>query len=169
MTRYFCFISLSIVLLAAHVQNANQVIAAEACTIEEGMTFEDWRSWQKLNHKPMFSKGHGKTWVDIYVNDLAEETYRNVSAPYPVCAKIVKANYEDEEGKSFKSLTVMVKMPNGYDPENGNWWYANSYDADGAKPVRQGRLYTECIVCHSGASETDYLFSKDVMAEVNKN
>jgi hypothetical protein len=63
----------------------------------------------------------------------------------------------------------MVKMPDGYDPENGDWWYAIYHDVAGIKPVKQGRLYNDCILCHKGASDTDYLFSKDVMVEVDKN
>ena len=147
---------------------ANQAFCAEICQFEAGMTFEDWRSWEKLTRKPIFSKGHGSKWVDIYVNDLAGETYRDVGDLYPVCAKIVKATYLDEAGSDFWSLTVMVKMPPGYDPENGDWWYAVYHDTAGVKPVNQGRLYEECILCHAGAAETDYLFSHDVMIEIEK-
>lgn len=166
---YFRLMAIAFILLIASVLLANNVFATESCTIEEGMTFEDWQSWQQLTHKPIFSKGHGETWVEIYVNELAEETYRNATGPYPVCAKVVKAAYEDEGGTEFWSLTVMVKMPQGYDPENGDWWYANYHNAAGIKPVKQGKLYHDCILCHKGASETDYLFSKDVMDEINKN
>ena len=169
MNRIIRFVFLVIILLTAHVVTVRTAVATEACTIEEGMTFESWQSWQKLTRKPIFSKGHGEIWVEIYVNELAEETYRNATGSYPVCAKVVKAAYEDEGGTEFWSLTVMVKMPQGYDPENGDWWYANYHDAAGIKPVKQGRLYYDCILCHKGASETDYLFSKDVMAEINKN
>lgn len=166
---YYRLMAVAIMLLIANVLPANNVFAKEACTIEEGMIFEDWQSWQKLTHSLIFSKGHSETWVDVYVNELAEETYRNTAGPYLVCAKIVKAAYDDEEGKEFRSLTVMVKMPDGYDPENGDWWYAIYHDVAGIKPVKQGRLYNDCILCHKGASDTDYLFSKDVMVEVDKN
>ena len=122
-----------------------------------------------MNHKPIFSQGHGSTWVDIYVNDLAGETYRNAGILYPVCAKIVKAAYDDEAGTEFWSLNVMVKMPPGYDPENGDWWYANYRDDRGIKPFQQGKLFNKCIACHKEASDTDYLFSKQVMAEISRN
>ena len=55
----------------------------------------------------------------------------------------------------------MVKMPPGYDPENGDWWYA-SYDATGIKVSEQGRL-AGCIPCHKQAARTDYLFAQDVL------
>ena len=158
----------SILLLLSSALFASEASSAEICSFEEGMTFEDWQSWEKLTHKPIFSKGHSSNWVDIYVNELAEETYRDVGDLYPVCAKIVKAAYEDEAGTEFWSLTVMVKMPPGYDPEHGDWWYAIYHDAAGVKPVKQGRLYKECIQCHLGAVETDYLFSHDVMIEIEK-
>ena len=147
----------------------SEASSAEICSFEEGMIFEDWQSWEKLTHRPLFSKGHSSHWVDIYVNELAEETYRDVGDLYPVCAKIVKAAYEDEAGTEFWSLTVMVKMPPGYDPENGDWWYAVYHDTEGIKPVNQGKLYEECIQCHQGAIETDYLFSHDVMIEIEQN
>ena len=143
------------------------VSATEDCVIGEGTTILNWQNWQKLTNKPIFSKGHENSWVNIYVNELAEVTYRNARAPFPVCAKIVKTHYKDEEGKLFDGITAMVKMPSGYDSTNGDWWYA-IYDDMGFKAKKQGKLFTGCISCHRGASETDYLFSNEVMTEVNK-
>jgi hypothetical protein len=90
-----------------------------------------------------------------------------MGAPYPECAKIVKSHYFDVEGTQIDSLTVMVKMPSGYDTENGNWWYG-MYDKSGTIAKKQGRLFSACISCHRGAAKTDYLFSEEVMSEVHE-
>lgn len=131
------------------------------CDDVNGMTFENWMDWRKVTPKPVKSKGHSYNWVGVYVDELAEDIYISAGAPYPECARIVKPIYNDTEGKSVRKLTIMVKMAPGYDPQNGDWWYA-SYDATGTKVIEQGRL-DGCIPCHKQASKTDYLFSKDVL------
>ena len=60
----------------------------------------------------------------------------------------------------------MVKIATGYDPQNGDWWYA-SYDATGTKARKQGRL-DGTIPCHKQAAETDHRFSKDVLDAVKQ-
>jgi hypothetical protein len=135
--------------------------AAETCAAEEETTFEDWRDWTPVTAKPVLSEGHGDVWVGIYVNALAEDTYMSAGAPFPVCAKIVKAKYSDATGRSVDNLTVMVKQPPGYDPENGDWWYAQ-FDGAGDRAWRRGKLQ-DCIACHEDAAATDYLFSEAVL------
>lgn len=157
-----------VLLIAATVGavEANADPTANRCDDDNGMTFEDWREWVQVTSKPVISKGHSNNWVGIYVDELAKDTYLSAGAPYSECAKIVKPIYNDAEGKSVRKLTIMVKMPLGYDPENGDWWYA-SYDATGMKVRQQGRL-AGCIPCHKQAAETDYLFSKDVLNAAKK-
>jgi hypothetical protein len=135
--------------------------SAAGCGSGEVMTFADWRAWTEVTDGFVQSEGHSNSWVRIYVDDLAERIYVTGSAPYPECARIVKSAYSDTEGTRFRGLTVMVKMPIGYDPENADWWYGK-YDESGTKMLRQGKLF-DCIICHQKASETDYLFSREVM------
>ena len=125
------------------------------------MTFANWRDWKEVTDGFVVSEGHSNSWVRIYVNDLAKDIYLSRSAPYPECAQIVKSAYHDADGSSFRGLTVMVKMPAGYDPENADWWYGK-YDESGTFMLKQGKLF-DCIACHKQASETDYLFSKEVL------
>jgi hypothetical protein len=136
----------------------------ERCGGNNEMTFVGWSEWNQVTPNPVVSEGHSNNWVGIFVDDLARETYLSAGKTYPECAKIVKPIYDDAEGKSVRKLTIMVKMPTGYDPDNGNWWYG-SYDATGAYPRKQGRL-GECILCHQQAKETDFLFSKEVLSAV---
>lgn len=94
-------------------------------------------------------------------------------------ALIVKRNYGPEgvtadqvlsdPGKHLGSVTVMFRREEGYDPDNGNWFWAK-YLPDGTldknpKGMRlAGRVAkgsdAGCIACHSGAGG-DYLFTTD--------
>ncbi|MDH3638079.1 MAG: cytochrome P460 family protein [Gammaproteobacteria bacterium] len=90
---------------------------------------------------------------------------------------IVKRNYGGEDasiekvandpGKYLGAITVMFKREAGYDPENGDWFWAKylpSGDLDKnpkgvqlagrvAKGMTQG-----CIACHTGAPGKDMVF-----------
>jgi hypothetical protein len=123
------------------------------------MTFEDYVDWTQVNDKLI--EGH-EAWVTVYVDDLAEDSYLSASAPFPECAKIVKAQYLTPDAATVDQLTVMVKMPAGYDPANGDWWYAR-YERTGAVQLSAGKL-PECIACHQQAAQTDYLFPVEVLA-----
>jgi hypothetical protein len=136
------------------------------CGPDVEMTFEDWRSWWKVNQAPLVSEGHSNSHVDVYVDDLAKETYLTMSAPFPECARIVKAKYTDASATEVEVLGIMVKMPEGYDPDHNDWWYAR-YDPTGKKALAQGKTIFECRACHQQASGTDYLFSEEVMTAAN--
>lgn len=139
---------------------------AGSCGDEIAMTFEDWRQWTQVTPKPVISKGHSNNWVGVYVDDLAKETYLAATGPYAECAKIIKPIYTDSSGAVVRKLTIMVKMPPGYDTEDNDWWYG-TYDATGTIAITQGKL-TGCIICHRQAANTDYLFSKDVVHAENE-
>lgn len=158
---------LMVSLVGALVLNSINALGAESGSTTQScgdtiMTFEDWRDWTSVTPEPVKSKGHSNNWVGIYVNKLAEATYLSASTPYQVCAKIVKPIYADSSGASIRKLTIMVKMPPGYDSENADWWYG-VYDASGTDMWDEGKL-PDCIICHKQAAETDYLFSKEVIS-----
>ena len=141
--------------------SAQPGLSAGSCSDEGELSFEGWKNWLQVTQKPVMSIAHGNNWVRIFVDALARDTYLSAGAPYPECAKIVKPIYYDAEGQLVRKLTIMVNMPAGYDPENGDWWYATS-DPSGTKIEPKIRR-AACIVCHEQAAETDYLFSKDVL------
>jgi hypothetical protein len=159
MSRLMILLIGTLVLNASNALGAEPDSATQSCN-DEIMTFEDWKHWTSVTPEPVRSKAHSNNWVGIYVNKLAESTYLSASSPYQVCAKIVKPIYNDSSGTNIKKLTIMVKMPPGYDPENADWWYG-IYDASGIDMWDEGKL-PDCIVCHKQAAETDYLFSKEV-------
>ncbi len=160
MSRLMIFLIGTLVLNASNALGAEPDSATQSCN-DEIMTFEDWKQWTSVTPEPVRSKAHSNNWVGIYVNKLAESTYLSASSLYQVCAKIVKPIYNDSRGTNIKKLTIMVKMPPGYDPENANWWYG-IYDASGIDMWDEGKL-PDCIICHKQAAETDYLFSREVI------
>jgi hypothetical protein len=139
------------------------LFAAEQ-SVEGNMTFVGWEKETMINSDPLDSDAHN-AFIDIYVNDLAKETYLKASSPYPVGARVYKPLYPDENRSECSKLVVMVKMAQGYDPQNNDWWYGVT-DETGSDIYYQGRIRS-CIDCHRTAAATDYMFSKSVMGKIN--
>lgn len=122
-----------------------------------------WKSWYKLNPEILESEAHAAM-VDIFVNEKAKKPYETEASVYPVGAIVVKPLYADAKRGECVRIVVMVKMPAGYDSENGDWWYGVG-DETGSEMYYQGKLRT-CIACHKAVEETDYMFSKSVMGRI---
>jgi len=146
---------------------ADSTNSATNCGLDKGMSFEGWEHWRQITDKPIASKGHNNNWVGIFVDRLARDTYLSAGSRYPVCARIVKPVYTNKAGAVVRRITVMVKLPPGYDPENGNWWYG-VFDKTGTTAIKQGRLVEDCIACHEQAAERDYLFSAEVLGSIKQ-
>ncbi len=132
-----------------------------ACFGSSLPTFTDYATWTKVNPRPI--QGHS-VYVNIYVNDLARDTYISASGKkFPTCATIVKAHLAGANSTEVTALTVMVKMPAGYDPENNDWWWA-MYDSTGKLAESSGKLLA-CSSCHQPAANSDFVFSEKVMEE----
>lgn len=125
---------------------------------QQAADFSDWQSFTKMSNARSFSKSHSKAWVEVYADSSAESAFRARQGPYPVGARIVKAQYAAESGGAIKALTVMQKMEAGYDPDNGDWYYG-VYDPSGAKAMKHGKIGM-CINCHNQASEQDHVFAQ---------
>jgi hypothetical protein len=134
------------------------------CSAETTPDFSGYATWTKVNPQPI--KGH-EVFVNIYVDDLAKETYLSASgATFPVCARIVKTHLENANSDNITAITVMVKMPPGYDPDNHDWWWG-MYDKDGRVAQMSGRVAV-CIACHKPAAAADYVFSQKIRKESMK-
>jgi len=127
------------------------------------MDFQTWHTWTRVNDQPI--QGH-ELWVTVYLNDLAKEGYLSATFPLQECAAIVKAHHAAQDSEDISNLTVMVKMPAGYDPEHGDWWYA-MYDPTGRQAEFEGRVEV-CIACHQAAADRDYLFAREVLEASGK-
>jgi hypothetical protein len=86
----------------------------------------DWKSFTNVSPGPWISKPHAKRFVETYVNEIGLEAYKTIGAPIPVGTIIVKPSWESEDGKPGRDgpLFVMVKMPEGWEPDSGDWFYA---------------------------------------------
>lgn len=128
------------------------------------MTFPKWKESYDLTRGVIESDAHN-AYVEILMNKKAVAAYREVKSLFPVGSKLYKPLYGDPGGKNFARLVIMVKMEEGYDSENGDWWYG-VYDESGTKMAYEGRI-PECISCHAMAKETDYMFSRSVMKKLS--
>lgn len=116
-----------------------------------------WRSWRRANHKRFESKGHGFLWVDVFVAPGFEKDYAALNVTAPAGFRVVKVGYEEQTGGEPVGLTMMAKMPTGYDPDNGDWYYA-TLAPDAKRAAVQGKL-DPCISCHENApAGRDHLF-----------
>jgi hypothetical protein len=122
-------------------------------------SFAGWESWKRVNPVPI--EGHEAS-VTIYVDGVAETAHLEAASPMPTCARIVKASHASAATDAVDGLTVMVKMPAGYDPQRGDWWYGK-YDPTGTTAEWQGRVDV-CIACHQQAADRDYVFAREVLA-----
>jgi len=140
------------------------VIAAEfdECGIESSIAFEDWKQWAKTTPTPYFSREHGSRWVTIHFDQLAGTPNRTNNEEFSVCAKIVKVHHFNEQSRTLRKLFLMTKMPAGFDPDHGDWWYGN-YNARGGIAMIEEGAVKACIACHQRASGLDYVFSKPMI------
>lgn len=129
------------------------------CTADSIPDFTDYLTWTKVNPKPI--RGH-ELYVDIFVNDLAQEIYLNAQGIFPECAVIVKTHLDSQSSDTINAITVMVKMSPGYDPTHNDWWWG-MYDRNGKVAEMKGKVQV-CIDCHQPMAAEDYVFSKAVLA-----
>ena len=103
----------------------------------------------------------GHTGIAIIKNNYAGET-------------VSEASVANDPAQNLDAVTVMFKRETGYDPENGDWFWAK-YKTDGslhANPngvLLAGRVAKGkpkgCIACHKLAPGGDYVFNHDRFAE----
>jgi hypothetical protein len=106
---------------------------------------------------------HAHTAVRIYMNDVAEKSFRDSSTPYPVGSIVVK----EKTGQAYRGqgtdrtmkmtsngIGGMVKRATGFDAEHGDWEYF--YFEDIAK-IETGKI-SSCVQCHTGAAAKDHVF-----------
>ncbi len=137
---------------------------APECSADLEPDFAEYAAWTMVNPKPI--KGH-EVFVNIYVDDAAKDVYLPVSdETFPACARIVKTHLVSAEDETITAVTVMVKMPAGFDPDHNDWWWG-MYDKDGKTAEMSGKVQV-CIACHQPAAADDYVFSQKVMEEINK-
>ena len=138
-------------------QAASPGLATDGAIEAEAARF---RGFVKVNRVAFPTRQHlGGAMVDVYVNAIAEPSYRSVTSgdyargrAFPPGSMLVKAMAES----NGTVLTVMYKKAAGYDSANGDWWFGRlAEDGKPTSPAFVGKVEF-CISCHSGAARTDY-------------
>jgi hypothetical protein len=98
---------------------------------------------------------HGDFYCHVFVNEAGLETMRSGKGVYPVGTVIVKQKFTDKQGTQTELFTVLQKMEDGYDSENGDWEYS-TVDHSAKNILSRGRIES-CIDCHKAYEATDYV------------
>jgi hypothetical protein len=114
--------------------------------------YEAWASFAGHEGMELGLGPHGK-FVTTTINDVAAADPAAL-APGSI---VVKGNYATEDPSSLEALTVMKIIP-GYDPENGDWYWAR-YTPKG-EMTHAGKV-SMCIDCHFDADGEDFIFLND--------
>lgn len=94
-------------------------------------------------------------YCNVYVNELAKPMMMSGHGTYPTGSLIVKSKLLDPDKPNIQLYTVMQKMADGYDPENGNWEYA-IIDGTSQRVFASGKIES-CIECHTDYKATDFV------------
>lgn len=114
-----------------------------------------YKEYMAINAELKESKIHGSR-VKTFLDKDAFEAYQAKSFPYADGTVAVKESYGSPDGSPEK-LYVMKKIK-GYDPDNGDWFYAIT--STNGVASQSGRI-SMCIGCHTKAKAKDYLYGFD--------
>jgi hypothetical protein len=114
-----------------------------------------YATFVKANATPFVTQQHqGNPLVNVYANATAAPAYSAITptaagAVFPQGSMLVKEMLDPAGGPPI--LTVMYKLPPGYDDANGNWWRGR-LNADGSSTGAglTGKV-SFCISCHAAA------------------
>jgi len=98
---------------------------------------------------------HEVAYCNVYVNESARKPMLTGKGVYPVGSVIIKSKRPSNEKSDIELFTVMRKMPDSYDPKNGNWEYA-IVDGRSKRVFASGKIGS-CISCHEAYKQTDYV------------
>ncbi len=108
--------------------------------------YEGWAQHEDWTGVVPSEDGTHGTHVQIWFNDSAGAPLNGEgSAPMPDGAILVKEGYDNADGSPVNGVTAMKKI-DGYDPDNGDWFWA-SYEPDGA--IKTSGSVAFCIGCHA--------------------
>ncbi|GAB4543241.1 MAG: hypothetical protein Tsb0020_55220 [Haliangiales bacterium] len=125
----------------------------------------DYERYTKVNARPVPSGDHGGRFVDTWVNDIGLEAYQDPDeeAEIPVGSIIVKSSWESDGEQPTDvagPIFVMEKRAPGFDPDNGDWYYAMHWAEPSEKFLKSlgGPVYWQspspkvnyCWKCHNG-------------------
>ncbi len=133
--------------------SAAPAVLAEPNDVELKTLSQSYTGFASLNAQLRLSPQHGGIYVRTHLDPVALKAFNAKSYPFPEGALAFKEGHVGTEGP-IDRIYVMKKIP-GYDPANGDWFYA-MLAPDGA-PRLKGKVPL-CINCHAGAKNKDYIF-----------
>ncbi len=109
--------------------------------------YKNWKPWPDHKGIQPGRAPHGP-FHRVFVNDIA---LSSTNPPVKYGSIIVKENYNKK--KQLKIITVMYKVK-GYNPKDGDWFWAK-YNLQGkAKPYGKPK---GCIGCHGTRAKNDFI------------
>jgi len=132
---------------------------------------ENHESWPMQSDVTAGESPHG-AFVRLYFNtvQIDGENYHVIVKDNYGGADASIESISADPATFFGAMTVMVQREPGYDPENGDWFYAKylpegSLDVNLAGVALAGRvgkgMDAGCIPCHQAADGGDFLFRND--------
>lgn len=93
------------------------------------------------------SHEHELHYIRVFASKTAEKPYGALSpdVPYPVDAKLVKVEYDDDACAVAIGYTAMKKLANGESPSGGDWLW-QKLDTD--HQVLESGAPPRCVTCH---------------------
>src|SRR5688500_15300847 len=73
-------------------------------------------AWREARVPCTLSHDHELRYIRVFANDLAFEPYTKHEEPYPVGARLLKAEYNDAECSELLSFVLMEKLAPGMAP-----------------------------------------------------
>jgi hypothetical protein len=113
----------------------------------EASPYTEWGFWPDHQGMQPGRAPHGAL-HKVYVNKKA---LNSPKPPVQYGAIQVKESYS--KAKKLKAITVMYKV-NGYNPKNGDWFWAE-YTPDGK--VKSSGKPRGCISCHRARARNDFV------------
>ncbi|MBF2054178.1 MAG: cytochrome P460 family protein [Candidatus Sericytochromatia bacterium] len=114
---------------------------------------QNYQSFPALNEELKRSGTHENMMVRTYLDPTAMAAFNSQSYPYANGTEIVKQGHKTADGP-VEALFIMKKIA-GYDPENGDWFYAMT-NGDGMVGDK-GRIQM-CISCHGAVRSKDFVY-----------
>lgn len=103
-------------------------------------------------HEPNYP---AKAFCNVYVSPAAKEIMLSGKGTYPEGSLVIKSKLATAKAETPELLTVMQKMPAGYDVQHGDWKYL-IVEGSTLKQLAAGRI-DSCQSCHDQYAETDFV------------